>query len=361
MVFFGVVFGKIPQNIITSFMNRTQLFLLFFFCFASQSAFCQIAGYDSTYVKSEPDKFGLRLYLSKKYTELNVQVPDSKTPYSFKPNSGTNMGLGFTYQNLSINIAFPWGFLNPNRQKDWPFTLDLQSHIYAPKVIIDFFGQFYGGYRINAEDLKRSDEDYLREDIRVTSVGINFNYLFSGEKLSLAAAFTQADIQKKSAYSPFVGFEVYGGKMKGDSLLLPTFEVPDAVNYRESGYFQAGPNAGMAGTLVFGKGFFLTGVAAANLSVGYSKWENQSQTKKWGVVPTYSLRGFAGYNGARFSVNFNYVYKNLNLIEAEPFDQAVNTGNYRVNLIYKITPSEKFKKGFNKVNPLSILSRMLTK
>ncbi|WP_057939996.1 DUF4421 domain-containing protein [Algoriphagus resistens] len=342
-------------------MTRIQIFLLFFLCVVSQSAFCQLNGYDSSYVKTEPDKFGIRFYLSKKYTDLSVQVPDLDSPYRFIPNSGLNMGLGFTYQNLSINIAVPVGFLNPDRQKDWPFSLDLQSHIYAPKVIVDFFGQFYGGYRIKAEDLNGFDEDYLREDMRLALVGVNFNYLFFGERLSLAAAFTQADIQKKSAFSPFVGFEVYGGKIKGDSLLLPKMAISESMNFQEAGYFQAGPNAGMAGTLVFGKGFFLTGVAAVNLSGGYSKWENETQTKQWGVVPTYYLRGFAGYNNEKFSFNFNYVYKNLNLIKAGPFDQAVNTGNYRFNLIYKITPGRKFKKRFNKVNPLSILSKMLNK
>ncbi|MCE7058043.1 DUF4421 domain-containing protein [Algoriphagus sp. AGSA1] len=342
-------------------MIRFQVLFVCFSFLVLQNAFCQFGGYDSAYVEAQPDKFGLRLYLSKKYTDLNVRVPDHSTPYVFKPNSGLNTGVGFTYQNLSINIAFPLSFLNPDRQKNWPFSLDLQSHIYAPKVIVDFFGQFYGGYRIETEDLSRNAEDYLREDMRLTAVGVNFNYLFSGERLSLAAAFTQADIQKKSAYSPFVGFEVYGGKMKGDSLLLPAAEVPTSVNFQEAGYFQAGPNAGMAGTLVIRKFFFLTGVAAVNLSVGYSKWESLTQSRGWGVVPTYYLRGFAGYNGERFSVNVNYVYKNLNLVKVGVYDQAVNTGNYRVNLIYKITPSQKFKKGFKKVNPLSILSKLLTR
>ncbi len=342
-------------------MIRFKVLLVCFLFLIFQNVFGQFGGYDSAYVETQPDKFGLRLYLSKKYTNLSVRSPEHSSPYVFRPNSGLNTGLGFTYQNLSINIAFPLGFLNPDRQKDWPFSLDLQSHIYAPKVIIDFFGQFYGGYRIDAEDMSRSTEDYLREDMRLASVGVNFNYLFSGEKLSLAAAFTQADIQKKSAYSPFVGFEVYGGKMRGDSLLLPPAEVPSSVNFQEAGYFQAGPNAGMAGTLVIGRGFFLTGVAAVNLSVGYSKWESDTESRGWGAVPTYYLRGFAGYNGERFSVNVNYVYKNLNLVKVADYDQAVNTGNYRVNLIYKITPSEKFKKGFNKVNPLSILSKLLTR
>src|SRR5690606_37522946 len=154
-------------------------------------------------------------------------------------------------------------------------------------------------------------------------IGLNANYLFWGEKLSLSAAFNQVAIQKKSAFSPFVGIEGYGGGMKGDSLLLPTTENVEAINFRESKYLQLGPNVGFAGTLVFGKGFFLTGAASVNYSVGFAEWTNgQKSYRDWGGVPTYLLRGFLGYNDKKFSLNVNYVYKNLNLVKPEPFDQA---------------------------------------
>jgi len=54
-------------------------------------------------------------------------------------------------------------------------------------MIIDFFGQFYGGYSVQKEYLKKSLEDYLREDMRLNSVGINFNYLFRGERISISS------------------------------------------------------------------------------------------------------------------------------------------------------------------------------
>lgn len=336
--------------------NRILLFLVF------TSAFC-IDGfsqnekfqYDSNYVETNHDLFGLRLFTSQKYTRLVLNVPEQDRALVLKPNTGLKMGVGFNYQRLTINVSFPVGFLYRDKQENWPINLDLQSHVYAPKIIVDFFGQFYGGYKIHAEDLESSDKDYLREDMRLMSLGLNMNYLFFGEKLSLGAAFNQATIQKRSAFSPFIGFEVYGGNMKGDSLLLPGSQVPDAVNFDKASYFQAGPNAGLAGTLVFGKGFFLTGAASANVSGGYSKFRNGEEFKKWGVVPTYYLRAFAGYNGKRISISGNYVYKNLNLIEVDNYQQAVNTGNYRINFVYKFNPGDKFKKGFNKVNPVRIV------
>lgn len=340
-------------------MSPIKVLLVIIILLSSNYSFGQNPNfqYDTSYVKTSHEVFVSRLFFSKKYTRLVVNVPGSNEKFIFTPNTGLKMGVGFDYQSLTINISFPVSFLHPDREANWPANLDLQSHIYAPKVIVDFFGQFYNGYKILDHSSENPEQDYLRKDLSQISLGLNVNYLFFGDKLSLGAAHNQASIQKKSAYSPFIGFEGYGGNIRGDSLLLPQNPTTDPINFDKASYFMAGPNAGMAGTLVFGNGFFATGVASVNLSGGYSKWRNGEEFKKWGVAPTYYLRGYVGYNGPRFSINTSYVYKNLNLIEAGPYDQAVNTGNYRVNFVYKIFVGDKFERGFNKINPLRIIKK----
>lgn len=312
---------------------------------------------DTAYVKDQPDNLNIRVYLSRKYTDFVVRNGPRDNVYTFEPNSGLNLGLGFTYQKFTLNAAFPVAFLNPDRIKDWPSFLDLQSHIYPRRWIIDLFGQFYRGYRLDESFLASSEEDYLREDIRLMLLGVNANYLFRGERISLSASYNQSSVQTTSGFSPFVGFEMYGGFMKGDSLFLPRSEDVGALNFREVNYFQFGPNAGLASSLVFGNGFFFTAVASANLSFGMSNWTNQDEFRRWGVVPTYFLRGYFGYNGDRFSLNANYVWKNLNLVTNEVFDQAINTGNFRINFIYKIQPAAPFRNEFNKFNPVKWIER----
>ena len=331
-------------------------FTLFFLVKASAQS--EKSKFDTSYIEVHPEVMGMRTYLSHKFTDLNVNLPNGGNQFRYEPNSGLNMGLGFTYQNFTLNIAGPIGFLNPDRQKDWPKYWDLQVHAYPQKWIIDFLGQFYTGYTIDPEYLANSDEKYLREDMKLVTIGLNANYLFNGERLSLASSFNQASIQKKSAFSPFIGFEAYGGSVKGDSLLIPSFELMNqGMNFDKSRYFLAGPNAGLAGTLVFGGGFFLTGVASVNLSGGFTEWQNQDTITKWGVIPTYFLRGFAGFNNRRFSVNVNYVYKNSNLVRNENYLHSVNTGNYRVNLVYKISVGPKFERFFAKINPTRLFKK----
>ena len=123
-------------------MSRSLVFL--FLSFFLTGILPAQSKWDSSYVAEEPELLVLRTYLSHKYTTL--YFPSDGLRY--QPNSGLNLGIGFTYQNLTLNLAFPPGFLNSSREPDFPRFLDLQGHIYPRNWVIDFFGQFYTGYRI---------------------------------------------------------------------------------------------------------------------------------------------------------------------------------------------------------------------
>ena len=243
-------------------MSRSLVFL--FLSFFLTGILPAQSKWDSSYVAEEPELLVLRTYLSHKYTAL--YFPSDGLRY--QPNSGLNLGIGFTYQNLTLNLAFPPGFLNRSREPDFPRFLDLQGHIYPRNWVIDFFGQFYTGYRI--PDGIGKEQGYLRPDLEVLKVGVHANYIFKGDRISLPAAVHQSAIQKKSVISPLLGFEMYRVQLAGDSLILPTQLAPKQ-NYQQADFLQLGPNAGLIGTLVLGNGFFATGSFTGNLALG-STW-----------------------------------------------------------------------------------------
>ncbi len=336
------------------FLNCYMKRLLFLILFSTLISYAkaQNKGIDTTYIKEYPGTMALRFYVSRKFTNLDY----GKSVGIYEPNSGLNMGVGVTFQKFTLNLAVPFSFMNPNRQENWPNFLDLQAHIYPNRWMIDTFLQFYGGYFIR--DFQDSGEDYLRRDVKSVKLGASVSYLFNGDKISFEAAFHQTAIQKKSAFSPMVGFEVYRVRISGDSLILPE-DLQIQGNYSRADFYQVGPSAGLAGTLVFGKGFFLTAAASGNLGLGFSKSNQDKETKKIDLMTGYFVRGFAGYNGERFSVNGSYVYKRLNLANQQDVIQSANTGNYRINLIYKINPGPKLTKTYTKFNPKNILKRIL--
>lgn len=345
-----ILYGYIGQITVHCPMNRI-LVLILFAGFSCQLQ-AQTKGIDTSYIEESPQTMALRFYVSRKYTDLDFGDQVGR----YEPNSGLNMGVGVSFQKFTLNIAVPFSFMNPNRENDWPSFLDLQSHIYPNKWIIDVFGQFYLGYYIR--DFQDSGVDYFRKDIRVVKLGASASYLFNGDKLSFEAAFHQTAIQKKSAFSPMVGFEAYRVRVSGDSLILPN-ELNILGNYTRSDFYQIGPSAGLAGTLVFGKGFFLTAAASGNVGIGTSKADQNKETRQVDLMTGYFVRGFAGYNGSRFSINGSYLHKQLNLTNQQDINQAANTGNYRINLSYKINPGPKFTKTYSKLNPKNILQRIL--
>ena len=302
--------------------------------------------WDSSYVVEEPEVLVLRTYLSHKYTALYFPSEDLR----YLPDRGMNIGFGVSYKKFTLNVAIPFVFLNRKIEPEFPRFFDFQGHIYPRNWVIDFFWQDYKGYRV--PDGVGAEKPYLRPDLEVFKAGVHANYIFKGDKISLPAAVHQSAIQKKSAISPLLGFEMYRVQLAGDSLIFPSQLAPKQ-NYQSADFLQLGPNAGLIGTLVLGKGFFATGSFTGNLALT-STWNSGATGGNWNLNLGTHARAYLGYNGPRFGVNVNYVYKTLALQPLEDWTQEVQTGNYRFILVYKIRPSEKFASTFSKYNPARI-------
>lgn len=308
---------------------------------------------DSVYYVTFPDQLTTRVYTSRKYTALEVRDRVAGQTIRFEPNSTLNMGLGATYNGLTLNLAYGWGFLNPDKGSGETKYLDLQAHAYPKNLVIDLFGQFYRGYYVDLrENNSFQDPYYISPSMRVRKYGANVQYLFNGDKISLRAAFLQNEWQLKSAGSPLLGFEMYGGVVKDDQAIIPIgFLDDESRNFDMSRYFQFGPNAGYVHTFVILKHFFITGYASTNISLGQQKLFFESTSdNRWAINSNLFLRGFVGYNAARWSVNFNYVHNRVNLIRNTDFDNTLMTGNYRINFVYRLAPGPGLKRYLDAVD-----------
>ncbi|WP_291784846.1 DUF4421 domain-containing protein [Cecembia sp.] len=308
---------------------------------------------DSTYYVDYKQQVTGRLYTSRKYTSLVVNDNLNDYRWRFEPNSTLNLGVGATYNDFTLNLALGFGFMNPDRGTGETRYLDLQAHLYPKNFVIDFFGQFYRGYyieRFNGETPGVLGSIY--PNLRLNMIGGNFQYLLSGDKLSLKAAFLQSAWQKKSAGSFLIGLEAYGGWANNEGLILPTELVPLNRNFSGLGFLQVGPNAGYVHTFVFWKRFFLTGMLSANVDLGRSFLDLESGREyKWGVQPNFFARGFLGYNGPKWSLNANYVRSNVRFSKVGDFNSSFITGNYRINFIYRFAPGPKLQKYLDYVDP----------
>jgi hypothetical protein len=308
----------------------------------------QVVEGDNPYYQTFPDHLTARFYLSQKYTSLLFEDEKEGQRYLFAPNTTLNHGIGATYKWATLNLAYGFEALNPDLGQGDTRYLDLQAHAYPKTFVLDFFGQFYKGYHLAPQGLGAPPDErfYVDPEMRLTKIGVFWQYLFNSDKFSFRAAFLNNEWQKRSAGSFLAGFELYGGRAISDSLLLPaTIMLDPSRNFRTLRFLEIGPNVGYAYTLVIKKHFFITGALSTNLGFGYSQHEgNQDRNTEWGVRPNVFLRGFAGYNSEKWSINANYVHNRVRLVGNQQFANDVMTGNYRVNFVYRFLPGPQLKR-----------------
>jgi hypothetical protein len=331
-----------------------KLFFLLVSVFFSFCCICaQAQQYDTAYYVSFEQKVTGRFYFSRKFTALQIKNPKEYN-LNYYPNTSLNMGVGATYHWATLNLAYGFGFLNPERGRGKTKYLDLQFHSYGRKFVVDVFGQFYKGFYLGEKQYSGDNTFYRRPDLRVNLIGTSAQYVVNNKRFSYRASFLQNEWQKKSAGTFLVGVEAYLGWIKADSTIVPGAIVKEEANIRPRriSFFEFGPNVGYAYTRVIHKHFFITGSASISLDLGHSVLKDDSHKQKAsGFSPNTFLRFFGGYNSKWWAISILYITDRVRLVSGErEEDVFLNTGNYRLNFIYRFKPSKKARQLLNVVD-----------
>ncbi len=314
-------------------------------------------GNDTTYYIFFPESITGRFYLSQKHTSFKIKSKEAKD-LTYLPNTNLNLGIGATWHNISLNLALGFGFLNNDENKGKTKYIDLQAHLYKPKWVTDFYGQFYNGYHLNPEGFAANPGDayYYRPDINVTLIGIAQYYIFNSTRFSYRAAMVQNEWQKKSAGTFLVGAEAYYGVLNGDSALVPKSienQYPQKGIHRVN-YLSVGPGAGYVYTLVIAHHVFLTGSLTGNLNLSYaneSDYEVHKNNFSLNVVP--GIKAAAGYNSNSWIFSVHYTGNDLHFKGATPENKySIQTGNYRFIISKRFASGKKLQKTLDPLNSI---------
>lgn len=312
---------------------------------------------DTAFYVSYNQSITSRIYFSRKFT--SVKIKDKGYNLSYRPNTTLNMGVGATYKWATLNLAYGFAFLNPDRGQGKTKYLDLQFHNYGRKILVDVFGQFYRGFFLSPKGYATSaDQFYVRPDLRINEVGFSAQYVLNYRKLSYRASFLQNEWQKKSAGSFLIGIELYTGRLRADSTLVPTTinkEMAD-TQLRKIRFTEVGPNVGYAYTFVYKKNFFLTGSASVSLNFGRSEFESSDGFNSVsGFSPNTFFRFFGGYNSARWAISMLYISNGVTLTSGDDIRSIqVNTGNFRLNFVRRFYPGKSTRRILNNVNNIKM-------
>jgi hypothetical protein len=281
----------------------------------------------------------VRAYESTKFN--NFRFIDGKSKVIYKPNEHNNLGIGFTYKYLSLNLGFhiPFADKNPDvygktRQ------LDLQTHIYKQKYIIDFFGQFYRGFYLdNPSALANYTPGYIikRPDMRSRDISLQVQYVFNNSQFSYNAPTYQNEIQKKSAGSFIAGAGIFHANARADSSIIPPGLADTAFfrgqRFTQTGHIGVGASFGYGYTLVIYKYFFATAIVTGGAGVGYSWLQGPggSGTSSWAPKLDVNLRCAVGYNYGRYFAGVTYIRLQTMAGSVYPGTWLqTNRGNFRV-------------------------------
>lgn len=302
-----------------------------------------VAQYDSSYIGSYDGMLIGRFLVSRKYTQMTILNKDKDYRVRYSPNKTFSVGLGASYRFATVNLAV--GVLKPNLTRGETRDLDLQLNNYGRRFVIDFILQLYKGFYLPDKSMAPAgDEFYIRPDLYVSSIGGSFQYVLNNEKFSYRAVFQQTEVQKRSAGSFLLGLEAYVGRIKGDSSIVPSaFRSPETSAVDKMRYLEFGPNGGYAYTWVLGR-FFLTGSVSASLNATIKQFfDGGSVSTNMGVSPNTFLRGAAGYNTDRWSINFFVISTGFHFPRFEERTVNVNSGRFRMNVVYRFKPNRRTK------------------
>lgn len=316
---------------------------------------------DTTYVADYTKDLTVRMYASRKYNYYDLKDSRLKKELLYRPNTGTNLGIGANYKFIGINIGLNFPFVN-NHKKEYGKTkyLDLQAHLYLRKFVVDFYGQYYKGYyqaerKPSAFNSTQQGLVALRPDMENKNIGLNVQYIFNDERFSYRASYLQNEYQKKSAGSLIVGAEIFAWQMRGDSALIPSdYGHPgffDDEPFTRSGTVSLAVNVGYAHTFVIAKYFFITASLSAAGGFNHTglRYHNDDQPRMrgFGWQLNNTVRFATGYNSRRWFAGLHYV--DMMTRSASPIANAhqhFGAGNMRFSVVRRLSLKKPLFKGF---------------
>ena len=274
----------------------------------------------------------------------------------YEPNENFNLGFGFTYHWLGLDLAFSLPYINNDDDKFGKTSrFDLQSNIYMESFVFDLNIQSYRGYyNSNPESyLPGYDpelEGYpIRPDIETNNLGLSAFYIFNHHKFSYRSAFTFNERQMKSAGSFLLGTYISTFHMNADSTLIPSElrnEFETGVDFRDVSNLSLGLSLGYAHTFILWKHLYFS------LTVATGFGPQAQRRKATADLPEYrenSASIFAvtriglGHNGETYFYGISAVNTFAGYQDENQSALQRSVGNFKVFFGHRFNPPKFLK------------------
>lgn len=324
--------------------------------YAKDDSLSIVDGLDTNYVVSYANVFTPRFIIIGKRNEFSIKNNDPDgdddriNELTFQPNSPVNIGLGFTYKWLGLNLSFPL-FSGDKTIYGKTRRFDFGTHLYGKKIIVDLDFSWYRGYYLsNPQNVVpgwvNGDPYPSRGDISVTSLGVGGFYVFNNTKFSYRSAFTYNERQKRSAGSAIIGGGISLNYIRADSSMVGSDYIVelDSLEINKSNFVNLYATGGYAHTFVV-KYFFLS--LSLGLGFGLSSdrifIENHSEEfRKSGISVVSVFRASVGYNRDNYYIGLSMYNNGLSILSSKNLGLSYRNTNFNFYFGYRFY--ELFKK-----------------
>lgn len=323
------------------------------------------AVHDTSFFETFDGYFTGRFYFSNKFVTPDfIPANNKQNIVSYRPNTPITMGVGATYQWLTLNLAYGFKFLNQYKSNRGETRyLDLQSHSYGRRGVIDFYGQLYKGFYLKPVSANPSNY-YTRPDIGITQIGGQYEHLFNWRKFSYRAAMLQSERQLKSAGSFTTGFEANFTIISADSSFVPSrlpyAGMPALSRIR---HIEFGPLVGYAYTLVLWQNVFVHANVTGYADINFTKATIPQGAEHTTVIrPDFAYRFAAGINRPQWAAAITWINNQLNT-PVNYYRYRQTSGLLRLTFNYRLPVGPKLEKWVRPVAYTNekVLSRIRSK
>lgn len=286
---------------------------------------------------NEPAGITLRFSFIRPYVDFRLSPEDASFGDSlrgeddgvqYSPNEAVDLSILLMIKNFGMQYC---GRLNSTAKDEDTYGrtdyMDVHAFGYLHNVAIDIVFQRYRGFYMeepgrHSVSWSSGDPYPQRRDLHVTTMGLNYYYIFFPGDFSFRAAFNQTQQQRRSAGSFIFLISPFSYKVESDSSLIPAGE--DALYGRDAGFFRGNYTTlsfapGFFYTFIIQSDFFVTVGAFAGAGVQQYMYETALEDIR-GNGYVYKLNGkfSAGYSAGSFYLGFaaNYDYAYLKMKES---------------------------------------------
>jgi len=297
--------------------------------------------YDTTYIRSYANYLSLKLIAVNKNNFFRIRDRIHKAGLRYRPEYGINVGLGFAYKWLALDLAFNFGLQEdenlPNSE-----TLNFQAKIYSSRQFMEGSLQYFYGHQLDriagiTENL--SDISKIRGDIRTIRIGLQYLFAFNYDKFSLKAPFVLNEIQLKSAGSPILGASFDFFNMSSDSSIVPYIlkdKFEEKLHLIDLSMISLALNLGYMYSFVWNEKFFITLglIPGLNFNLGDSKAETR-EILRWNISYKIKTMNALGYNTKRFYTGIQLIGDFNNIRLEKKLSTLYSNGSLRLFVGYR--------------------------